>query len=474
MQHDRLCLRNKAKAYVMNKMLPILLGSALVMGTAHAADLLSVYRDAITYDAQFASARASRDAGLEKLPQAKAGLKPQVNFTADTKWNDTVTNLRVSPVMSLGPIFGPFIGEFIPTQNTVRYNTHSWGINLAQPLFRWQNWSTYKQAELSVASTEIQYTLAKQNLIERVAQAYFDVLQAQEDVATADAQKAAIDEQLAAAKRNFEVGTSTITDTHEAQARHDLVSATLIAAQNDLLIKKQALTALIGKEPDALKGLRSGAELTPPDPEDIAPWIESAEKDNLNVQLAKTAFEISNREIEKNKVGHMPTLDLVAQHGRQTSGVGQMGTLLGGTTTDATVVGLQLNIPIFSGGLTVSRTRESVALREKAKSDLDNAQRMAILGTRQAYLGVSSGLAQVKALEQALLSSQSALDSNKLGYDVGVRVNIDVLNAQQQVSSTRRDLAKARLQTLMGQLKLKSMIGGLSEQDLSAINTLLE
>jgi outer membrane protein len=181
-------------------------------------------------------------------------------------------------------------------------------------------------------------------------------------------------------------------------------------------------------------------------------------------------LEISNREIEKNRVGHMPTLDLVAQHGRQTNG----NSGLGGTDVDATVVGLQLNIPIFSGGLTVSRTREAVALREKAKSDLDNIQRMATLGARQAYLGVTSGLAQSKALEQALVSSQSALDSNKLGYEVGVRVNIDVLNAQQQVSSTRRDLAKARLQTLMGQLKLKAAIGALTEQDLSAINTLLE
>ncbi|MBP9712614.1 MAG: TolC family outer membrane protein [Sterolibacterium sp.] len=451
--------------------LGIILGAAVFPFSALAADLLSVYRDAMSYDAQFSAARASRDAGLEKLPQAKAGLKPQINFTADTKWNDTSTRLRVSPTLSLGPYIGPFLGPFIPTQSSARYNTHSWGVSLAQPLFRWQNWATYKQAELSVATTEIQYSLAKQELIERVAQAYFDVLQAQEDVATADTQKTAIAEQLAAAKRNFEVGTATITDTHEAQARHDLVSASVIAAQNDLLVKKQVLMALIGKEPEELKGLKSGVQLAAPEPEDINQWVEAAGKDNLNVQLGKTAFEISNREFEKNRAGHMPTLDLVAQHGRQTNG---NSALFGGTDTDATVVGLQLNIPIFSGGLTVSRTREAVALREKAKFDLDNVQRMAMLGARQAYLGVTSGLAQSKALEQALVSSQSALDSNKLGYEVGVRVNIDVLNAQQQVSSTRRDLAKARLQTLMGQLKLKAAIGTLNEQDIAAINGLLE
>lgn len=457
----------------MKKTLPLLLVAAFATGAAQAADLLSVYRDAIGYDAQFAAARAARDAGIEKLPQGRAGLKPQINFTADTKWNDMDTKLRTSPTLSLGAL-GPYVGPFIPDKTASHYNTNSWGVSLAQPLFRWQNWSTYKQAELGAAAAETQYAAAKQDLIERVTQAYFDVLLAQEDVATAEAQKAAIAEQLAAAKRNFEVGTTTITDTHEAQARYDLITAGAIAAQNDLLVKKQALRILIGKEPEELKGLKAGVEINPPQPDDIGKWVESAEKDNLNVQLSKSNLEIANREIEKNRVGHYPTLDLVASHGRQSSGTNPSLAILGGTDTDATVIGLQLNIPIFTGGLITSKTREAVALREKANAELENVRRLAALGARQAYLGVTSGLAQVKALEQAQLSSQSALDSNKLGYEVGVRVNIDVLNAQQQVYSTRRDLAKARLQTLTAQLKLKSATGSLTEQDLVAINNLLE
>ncbi len=462
----------------MKKTLPLLMGALFASGTAHATDLLDVYRAALSYDARYASARAERDAGLEKLHQGKAGLKPQINFMADTKYNDNSTQLRTSPSMSLRPILGKplanAVGAMIPTSTASRYNTHSWGVSLVQPLFRWQNWSIYKQAELATVAAETQYSSAKQDLIERVTQAYFDVLQAQADVATAQAQKTAINEQLEAAKRSFEVGTTTITDTHEAQARFDLVTAAELAAKNDLEIKRQTLNMLTGKDVGELKGLKSHVELTPPQPEDVAQWVEAAEKENFNVRLSKTNLEIANREIEKNRVGHYPTVDFIASHGRQSSGTSPMGPGWGGTDTDATTVGVQLNIPIFSGGLTVSKTREAVALREKAAADLENVRRLAALGTRQAYLGVTSGLAQVKALEQALQSSQSALDSNKLGYEVGVRVNIDVLNAQQQYSSTQRDLAKARLQTLTAQIKLKAATGTLDEQDVAVLNGLLE
>lgn len=458
----------------MKKILPTLLIAAFSTGTVHAADLLSVYRDAIGYDAQFASARAGRDAGLEKLPQGRVGFRPSIGFSANSQWNDIETKLRTSPTMSLGPLVGGFVGAFTPQTNTMKYNSNGWSVNLSQPLFRWQNWTTFKQAELAVVQAEAQYGLAKQDLILRVTQAYFDVLLSQEDLVTAQSQKTAIAEQLAAAKRNFEVGTSTITDTHEAQARFDLVTAQTIAAESDLQVKRHALRTLVGKDVEELKPLKTGVEITPPQPDDINRWVESAEKDNLNVQIGKTGLEIANREIEKQRAGHYPTVDLIASHGVSASGTNPSASYLGGTDTTSSVIGLQLNIPIYSGGLTTSRNREAVALREKARADLENIRRTAALAARQAYLGVTSGLSQVKALEQAQLSSQSALDSNKLGYDVGVRVNMDVLNAQQQFYVTRRDLAKARLQTLSAQLKLKAATGSLAEQDVSAINSLLE
>jgi len=211
----------------MKKLLPLLMATAFAVGEANAADLLSVYREAIGYDAQFASARAGRDADLEKLPQGMSRLLPTVGFSANTQWNDVSTKLRSDPNMtfvSLMPGVQFPLGSALGMQqnNTNKYNTNGWSLSLSQPLFRWQNWLTYQQSELAVAQAEAQYKLAKQDLIQRVVKAYFDVLLSQENLVTAQAQKTAIDEQLAAAKRNFEVGTTTITDTHEAQARFDL------------------------------------------------------------------------------------------------------------------------------------------------------------------------------------------------------------------------------------------------------------
>ncbi|MBI5786867.1 MAG: TolC family outer membrane protein, partial [Rhodocyclales bacterium] len=336
---------------------------------------------------------------------------------------------------------------------------------------RWQNWAAYRQGEFSVVVAEAQFAAARQDLIVRVSQAYFDVLLAQETVTTAAAQKTAIAQQLESAKRNFEVGTATITDTHEAQARFDLAVATEIAAQSDLTVKRQALLTLIGKDPEFLKALRTGAQIGRPQPDDMMKWAETAETGNLSVAQAQAALEIADQEVAKQRAGHLPTLDLVATHGKSGAGYGSTGT---GFDSKASTIGVQLTVPIFAGGAVMSRDREAVALREKAIADLDNARRQATLGARQAYLGVSSGLSQVKAFEAAVASSQSALDSNKVGYEVGVRINIDVLNAQSQLFDTRQKLSKARFDTLIAQLRLKQAAGNLIEEDLVAINALLE
>ncbi|MDP2170017.1 MAG: TolC family outer membrane protein [Rhodocyclaceae bacterium] len=423
----------------------------------HSADLLQVYRDAVGFDAQYAAARAQLDAGREKLPQGRAGLLPVIGLSANTTWNDIESTSRTSPSVT----------------RSGAYNSNGWGVSLAQPLFRWQNWVGYQQAGLAVASAETQYAQASQDLILRVAQAYFDVLLAQETLATAHAQKVAIDQQLESAKRNFEVGTATITDTHEAQARFDLTVAQEIAAENDLTVKRQTLLTLTGKEAATLKALRPNVQIARPQPDDIAQWVASAETGNLGVQLAQTNVAIASREIEKQRAGHYPTLDLVATHGRSAAG----GSVIpGGTGSDgkSSTIGLQLAVPLFAGGAVSSRDREAVALNEKARADLDNARRSATLGARQAYLGVTSGLAQVRALEAGVASSQLAVESNQLGYEVGVRINIDVLNAQSQLFDTRQKLAKARLDTLIAQLRLKAATGSLSADDLAALNALLD
>ncbi|MCX7145437.1 MAG: TolC family outer membrane protein [Sulfuritalea sp.] len=443
----------------MRKALPLMIAGCLSAGLtefSYGADLMAVYRDAIAYDAQYASARASLEAGREKLPQGRAGLLPTVGLGASTTWNDIDTTRRVAGA----------------TETNTKYNNNGWTVTLSQPLFRWQNWVAYTQSELAVAQAEAQFGLARQDLIVRAAQAYFDVLLALDTLATAQAQKVAIAEQLESAKRNFEVGTATITDTHEAQARYDLTSAQEIAADNDLSGKRQALRAVIGKEPEGLKNLRPGVQLVRPQPDDINKWVEMAESASASVQIYQALYEIATREVEKQRAGHYPTLDLVATRGRSSA---TNSTTLGfGSDSNASTIGVQLSIPIFAGGAVVSKDREAVALKDKAGADLENARRTAALNARQAYLGVNSGLAQVKAYEAALTSSQSALDSNKLGYEVGVRINIDVLNAQGQLFDTRQKLAKARLDTLAALLKLKAAAGSLSEDDVAAINALLE
>jgi len=426
---------------------------------ARAGDLLQVWRAAVEHDAQFASARAQLAAGREKLPQGRAGLLPSVNLAASTVWNDLESQRRNAGAPSVG----------------ARYNTNGWSVQLTQPLLRWQNWLAYQQAELAVTLAEQQFAAARQDLVLRVAQAYFDVLAAQEALATAGAQKTAFGEQLAAAKRNFEVGTATITDTHEAQARFDLAVAQELVAENDLAVKRQSLRLLTGKDWPSLMALKVGVGIGRPQPEDMNQWAASAETGHPTVQQAATALEIATREVERQKAGHYPTLDLVASHARNSASGGLLaGVQAPGSDNRATTIGLQLAVPLYAGGAITARERETNALREKALAELENARRQAALAARQAYLGVTSGLAQIAAFEAALASSQLAVEANKLGYEVGVRINIDVLNAQSQLFETRLKLVKARLDTLLAQLRLKAAAGSLGEEDLAQINALLQ
>jgi outer membrane protein len=299
-----------------------------------------------------------------------------------------------------------------------------------------------------------------------VAQAYFDVLAAQDTLTSIQAQKTATTEQLASAKRNFEVGTQTITDTHEAQAAYDLVVAQEFAAQSDLEVKRAALQQIIGAPAGSLATLRPGVKIAQPEPAVMEPWVSSAEQQNYAVVGAQLNLEIAKREIARQRAGHLPTLDLTASKGRDsTTGVG---------VNKTGAIGVTWNVPIFTGFAVTSKVRESIALEDKARNDLEATRRAVAQNARQAYLGVSSGLAQVRALEAAEISSKSALDSNKLGYQVGVRINIDVLNAQRQLYSTQRDLSRARYDTLMNGLRLKAAAGSLKEADLAPVNALLQ
>ena len=422
-----------------------------------AADLVSIYREAVVADPQLGAARAAFLAGRERIAQGKAGLLPQVNANAGY----TYTNLDSA-----------FINN--PTSaspGNKGFPTRTFGIQLTQPLYRAQNRETYEQSKLQALVSEIQLGVASQDLMVRVSQGYFDVLLSQANLAFIRAQKSAIAEQLAQAKRNFVVGTATITDTNDAQARFDLAQAQVVASLNDLEVKRRGLAAIIGKNPGSLAGPAEPIVLNPPAPADMDAWVEQAKATSLQVEVQKTNVEIAGREVRKQKAGHMPTVDAVASFSDNKA---QASTFGFGSEVRQTVIGVQVNLPIYLGGAVNSRIRESEAGRTKAEQDLEGARRQAVLSTQQAYLGVTSGLAQVRALEQALQSSQVSLESTKLGRDVGVRTSVDVLNAQQQVANARRDLAKSTYDTILAQLKLKQAVGRLTIDDLEAVNRLLK
>ena len=424
---------------------PLFLALTLALApAAHAANLSDTFRDAQAYDAQYASARAAYQAGQEKAVQGRAGLLPNVNLGGNVRYNSVDSSL---------------------TGGDADFTSNGLSVSAAQPLFRRQNIVAYEQSKGQVKIAETQFKAAEQDLILRVAQAYFDVLQSQDNIAFIEAQKAAITEQLASAKRNFEVGTATITDTHEAQARYDLAVAQEIAEQNSLNIRLRALEKLIGKPAGALDVLVEN-KLLQPESATIDEWANRAVEGNLQAEIQRISKLIADQEVERNRAGHLPTLDAVAGYtisNNQNFGPQQVD-------TRTASIGVELNLPIYQGGLTSSQVREAVANQERARQDLENATREASLQARQAWLNVSSGIARVSALEQALVSTKAQLDSTKLGLQVGVRTNLDVLDAEQQVLSARRDLAGARYAYLLSGLSLKAAVGSLNPADLAAID----
>ncbi|HTH45208.1 MAG TPA: TolC family outer membrane protein [Oxalicibacterium sp.] len=415
--------------------------------SAQATDLLQVYHQALANDSVYTSARANLSAGQEASVQGRAGLLPAIALSGATQRN---------------------------SNNGNNYNdatSNSYTLSLSQPLFDVAAWQNYEQSKLSVAASEAAFAVAQQDLILRVAQAYFDVLTAEDALTSLQAEKSAILEQLAFAKRKFEVGTATITDTHEAQARYDLAVAQELSAQNTLDIARSALQQIIGEAPGDLAALRPGVELKKPEPMRMDRWVVNAEEQNFTVVQQQLELEIAKRAITRDRAGHYPTVDLVASRSDNDRRDPTQNNTSGNGPNNA--IGVQWNIPLFSGFAVTSRVRQAIALEDRARADLETARRSAAQNARQAFLGVNSGLAQVKALEAAERSSRSALESNRLGYEVGVRINIDVLNAQQQLYSTRSELSKARYDTLMNSLRLKAAAGTLQERDVVEINTLL-
>ena len=420
-------------------------------GAAQAQSLSELYASARGYDATYLSARLQYDANLAKAEQARALLLPQAGVSA------AVTRSTLSN--STPHISYPF-------------GSQSAALSASQPLYRPQNQATYSQSLKQIELSQAQLSAAEQDLIVRVSQAYFDALTSKDNLTFVAAQKAAVAEQLAAAKRNFEVGTTTITDQREAQAGYDLVLAQEIAASNDLRIKLLALDQVVGKVATAPKGLQLPVLLPTLVPEDQNVWVQQALDTHPSIKQAQLALDVAKLETEKAQAGHKPTADLVASYNLANNDGGSSAGP-GSTRNNVASIGVQFNLPLFAGFSVQNRVRETLALEDKARSDLEGVRRAVTQATLTAFYGVQSGTSQVKAYEAAEASSQSALEANKLGYQVGVRINIDVLNSQSQLFDTKAKLAKARHDVLTGGLKLRQANGTLSAEDLNAVSALL-
>lgn len=421
--------------------------------TATAADLLAIYREAKTHDASYAIAQTALSAAKEKIPQGLAALLPSVSAQVSTNYNDRDIDFRDG------------------TRSAARYNNNSAGVSVSIPLLRWQNFAQFEQAKAQVEQAKLQFEASTQDLALRVAQAYFDVLLAQDNLRLARIQAQALARQLEQAQQQFKLGSGSMADIREAQARSDLAAAQTIAADNELLAKRDALQVIVRHVPERLAPMTAGLALEQPEPDNIATWVEQALTANPQVRVQRAAIAVAEQEVRKNRYGHYPTLDAVASVSNAGTGSGVQGGI--GNDTSMSTIGLQLVVPLYQGGATVSRVREAVVNHGKSQQELDAVTRQVTAAARQAFLGVKNGIASIRAFEAAIASSQSQLDATRLGREVGLRTSVDILNAQQQLFQAQRDLAQARYAYAMNHLRLRAIVGKLDDAEMARFSAKL-
>ncbi|MCH8503891.1 MAG: TolC family outer membrane protein [Ectothiorhodospiraceae bacterium] len=409
-------------------------------------DLAEIYRLAVDRDPQLRAAQDRRRAADELQPQARALFMPEINLEAQAGRNWE----RIEG--GLGAIVPG------PDEQELYYNQWTAGVNLTQPLFRMESFALRAQAGILMDQAGLQLAQAQQGLMLRVAEGYFNVLLAQDTVSTIDAEIAAIETELRRARRALDVGTGTITDVNDAQARYDLVQAQRLRAQNQLQIARESLRRLIGEPAGELAGLREDFIAQAPSPSDPEIWADRAERYNLEVRFSEQQLARSREEIRQERAGHAPRVDLVANYGRNYQSETQFSSQ--SQEGEQAAVGVRLQVPLFAGGSVSSRVREAQANRDATFQDTLDAKRQAGLPAESAYLNLVSSLQQIRALEQALRSIRSTEQSTQRGLEVGVRTTLDVLNVQRERFETERQLAEARYDYLLNYLALQVAVGG--------------
>jgi outer membrane protein len=431
----------------------IFLSSLIIPTAASAEGLLAVYELAKTADPVWLGARAGNRAAQEATKQSYANFLPAANLSANTTSNfqdSASNNTRV-------------------LDNREKYNSNAWELSINQPVFRMENYAIHRQAKASVRQADIVLATDAQDLIARVTRAYFDVLSAETELSSVKANKKAIARQLDQAQKRFEVGLIAITDVHEAQAGYDLATADEIAAANKLVLAKVALSEITGKTHDKLYDIQDEIDLLSPDPASMDEWVKRAIENNLSLSAAKAAVEVAQENVKIQRAGHYPTLDLVATGGNNTSHGGDFG-----SDTDSETIGLQFSLPIYTGGSVTSRTRQALAELDQSKQNLIETKRSTEKLARDSYLNIVTEISRVRALQQAVVSSQSAVDATEAGFEVGTRTIVDVLNVQRALYQSITDYQKARYIYILNGLALKLAVGSLSGEDLAGVDQLLK
>ena len=428
------------------------LTTTTVYAEQRAQSLLEIYHQALAHDPTLASALDAHQASQEIIQQSKALFRPTVNFTASS----SASRYDIA-----------YYSSNVPFKNgSQSFEGYQYGVEARQPLYRRQTQVDSEQAETQVSLADKQLYLSQQTLISRTTNAYFDVLLTQDKLHLLQVQKTATAQQLEQAKANFDAGTITITDVNETQARYDLILAQEIAAISQLQIAQHAVQAIIGDMPANLASVRADLKTNRLE-QSMDTWLTVAADNDLNIQIRQDNITLAEQEIERAKAGHLPTLDAVASYSDNYANGGYYGF---GSDLKIGTIGVQLQVPLYQGGAVSSRIAQAQSNKQKAQDELEIARRQMQLNTQSAYLNLNSSIAQVKAYEQALISSQSQLDSSKEGYNVGIRTQVDVLNAQQLFFSAQRDLLQARYSYLVNIIHLKAVAGIVSEADLQDIN----
>ncbi|MBL1292836.1 MAG: TolC family outer membrane protein [Thiotrichales bacterium] len=427
-----------------------LLGAIGLTFNAHADDLEKILSLALENDPQINQTKAAYAAALESRPQARANFLPNISFSVNT------TDNAQDRQFGAGSIFS----------GNEDFNSHGYTLSLTQPVYNRDSIVQRRQTDAIVGEAKANLSSSEQSLVIRVAERYFDILAAEDNVTFAKTEKKAIARQLKQTNERFEVGLIPITDVNEAQASYDLSIADEIDADNTLLNAREGLREITSNYHEILAPLIANTPLISPDPENIERWVEVALNENLSVIAAEFASTNLRHAIDRAKSGLYPTVDIVASRSNNVSAGGS----LGGSEIDSTALGLELNVPLYAGGRIFSQARQAQARLEESNQLLEQQRRSVVRQVRESYLGVLASISRVEALVQAEKSSQSALEANEVGLEVGTRTTVDVLNARRVLFGAKRDLARARYDYILNTLRLKQAAGTLTNNDIREVN----